>query len=404
MKVMQITAFSGWGCTGRIAQGICETLMEDGNEAVIAWGRRNTASANIPTIRIGHRYDQMLHGAYTRITDRCGFGSKVVTRKFLKQLEEYRPDIVHLHIMHGYYVNLDVLFKYLKEKKIPIVWTFHDCWAFTGHCPYFDIVNCEKWMTGCERCAQKRHHPKSIFLDNSKENYEKKKELFTGIENMTIVTPSEWLAGLVKKSFLKEYPVKVIRNGINTKDFRPEYGNIKEKLGIADKKILLGVSSTWAEGKGMADFIKLAEKAGNEYKVVLVGLTKEQLAKLPECVLGIARTDSIRELARLYTAADFFLNLTYEDNYPTTNLEAMACGTPVITYRTGGSTEIVEETGFGEVVEQGDIQGVLDAINRKNYFNKMGVDLEKLEQREKFKEYIVLYKRILQKENKKSDE
>ena len=334
MRVLQITAFSGWGCTGRIAQGICETLIENGNEAAIAWGRTNTAPDTIKTIKIGSRNDQLMHGLYTRITDRCGLGSKAVTKRFLKQIDEYAPDIVHLHILHGYYINIEVLFRYLKEKKIPIVWTFHDCWAFTGHCPYFDMVECEKWKTGCHSCEQKLHHPQSLLFDNSKENYRRKCEAFTSVENMVIVTPSEWLKGLVEQSFLKKYPVKVINNGINTGDFQPTAGNVKEKLGIGEKKILLGVSSTWAEGKGLKDFVTLAQKISAEYRIVLVGLKKKQLQELPETITGVERTDSVKELAELYTAATAFLNLTYEDNYPTTNLEAIACGTPVITYRT----------------------------------------------------------------------
>lgn len=399
MRVLQITAFSGWGCTGRIAQGICEILIEQGHEATIAWGRNNTAPENIPTIKIGNKYDQITHGIYTRITDRCGFGSKAVTRDFLRRIDEYSPDIIHLHIIHGYYINLELLFDYLKEKKIPVVWTFHDCWAFTGHCPYFDLAGCDKWKSGCRECGQKNHHPKSIFLDNSESNYNKKKELFTGIENLTVVTPSKWLAELVKQSFFKKYPIKVINNGINTEDFKPIHGSIKTRLGIEDKKILLGVSSTWADGKGMKDFIKLSGMLLEEYKVVLVGLSKKQMKDLPGQILGIERTDSVKELAELYTAADIFLNLTYEDNYPTTNLEAIACGTPVITYRTGGSVEIVENTGYGKIVEQGNLSGVIKVLSEVESI-KIDMSVKKgLEQKERFLEYIVLYEEVMRKKD-----
>ena len=401
MRVLQITAFSGWGCTGRIAQGICETLIENGKEAAIAWGRTNTAPDTIETIQIGNRNDQLLHGLYTRITDRCGLGSKAVTKKFLKQMDAYAPDIVHLHIMHGYYINIEILFRYLKEKKIPVVWTFHDCWAFTGHCPYFDMVGCEKWKTGCYSCEQKLHHPQSLLLDNSKGNYRRKREAFTGVEKMVIVTPSEWLKGLVEQSFLKEYSVKVINNGINTKDFQPTFGIMKEKLGIGEKKILLGVSSTWAEGKGLKDFVTLSQKISPEYRVVLVGLTKKQLKELPETITGVERTDSVKELAELYTAATAFLNLTYEDNYPTTNLEAIACGTPVITYRTGGSPEIVEKTGFGQVVSQGNVEEVIEAIEKVEGMTVTADAVAYLEQQERFKDYRNLYEELLsEKENK----
>ena len=252
MRVLQITAFSGWGCTGRIALGIHNVLVEQNHESLIAWGRTNTAPSTVPTIQIGNKFDQHIHGLYTRITDRCGFGSLRTTKEFLKKVDEYRPDLIQLHIMHGYYINLELLFHYIKGKNIPVVWTFHDCWAFTGHCPYFDLVKCDKWKTGCNNCPQKLHHPTSWLIDNSKQNWQRKKELFTSIDNLTIVTPSKWLAGLVKLSFLKNCRVEVINNGINLQNFKPTYGKITNRLGLKDKRMVLGVSSSWADSKGLA--------------------------------------------------------------------------------------------------------------------------------------------------------
>lgn len=394
MKVLQITAFSGWGCTGRIALGIHNALVLEGHESAIAWGRMNTAPENVPAIQVGNKYDQMLHGLYTRITDKCGFGSKRVTKQFLKKIEEYNPDLIQLHIIHGYYINLEILFNYIKEKDIPIVWTFHDCWAFTGHCPYFDFVGCNKWETGCHHCEQKSHHPRSWFTDNSAWNYINKRKLFTGINNMTIITPSEWLAGLVRKSFLKEYNVQVINNGINLNDFKPTEGSFKKNRGIEDKKIVLGVSSTWVKSKGLEDFAELSKKLPKQYVVVLVGLTKEQKDKLPSNMIGIERTDSIKELAELYTAAEVFVNPTYEDNYPTTNLEAIACGTPVITYDTGGSGEIIEKTGYGIIIPKHEIELLAKTIENHE-FHVMKSDFEmQLSQELKFHEYVNLYTKI----------
>lgn len=397
MRVLQITAFSGWGCTGRIALGIHNTLSEQGHESAIAWGRTNTAPANVKTFRIGNKLDQQVHGLYTRITDKCGFGSKGVTKKFLKQIDEYNPDLIQLHILHGYYINLEVLFNYLKEKKTPVVWTFHDCWAFTGHCPYFDLIGCEKWKTGCYECPQKWHHPTSWLMDNSKWNWKKKKELFTALDNLTIVTPSKWLAGLVKESFLKDCRVEVINNGININNFTPTAGTFRKDYHLEDKKIVLGVSSTWCKSKGIDDFIELSKILPDDYKIVLVGLNKEQLAKLPKQILGIERTDSVRQLAEIYTAADVFVNPTYEDNYPTTNLEALACKTPVITYKTGGSVEIVEKTRYGAVVKQGDIKDLKKQIAKicKNKNNIQDL-YNQLSETVKFSEYCKLYKKILE--------
>ena len=362
MRILQITAFSGWGCTGRFALGIHRKIEETGNTGAIAWGRVNTAPGDVPTIQIGTPMDYRLHGLYTRLTDRCGFGSASATERFLKTVDEWKPDLVQFHILHGYFINLELLFNYLKEKNIPTVWTFYDCWAFTGHCPYFDAIGCDKWKTGCFSCPQKRNHPESWFFDRSKENWLRKKALYGSMKNLTIVTPSEWLAGLVKQSFLKEHRVEVIPSGISTANFHPTPGNIHEKLGISGKKIVLGVSSTWVPSKGLADFLALRKLLPEEYRIVLVGLTKEQIETLPEGITGIMRTDSVQELAEFYTAASVFVNPTYNDNYPTTNLESISCGTPVITYETGGSPESIRRSGYGRVVPQKDVEGIKKCI------------------------------------------
>lgn len=395
MRVLQITAFSGWGCTGRIALGIHNAMVEQGHESAIAWGRTNTAPPDVKTFQIGSKFDQQMHGLYTRITDKCGFGSRGVTKKFLQQIDEYSPDLIQLHILHGYYINLEVLFDYLKEKKIPVMWTFHDCWAFTGHCPYFDLVGCEKWKAGCHDCQQKAHHPTSWLMDNSKWNWEKKKELFTALDSLTIVTPSKWLAGLVKESFLKDCRVKVINNGININDFKPTEGTFRKDHGLENKKIVLGVSSTWCKSKGIDDFAELSKKLPDDYKIVLVGLSKEQLTTLPEQILGIERTDSVHQLAEIYTAADVFVNPTYEDNYPTTNLEALACGTPVITYNTGGSVEATMESGHGAVVKQGDINGLMESIFKHNSDTREKHSLFQCDANLNYKEYVKLYENVL---------
>ena len=396
MRVLQITAFSGWGCTGRIALGIHKALENQGHESAIAWGRTDTTPDTIHTIKIGNSLDQKIHGLFTRITDKCGFASTRVTKEFIEEIDKYKPDLIQMHILHGYYINLEVLFNYIHEKNIPVVWTFHDCWAFTGHCPYFDYVQCEKWKTGCHHCEQKAHHPTSWLMDNSRWNWEKKKELFTK-QNMTIVTPSEWLAGLVRQSFLKDCNVYVINNGIDLNSFKPTTGDLIKKIGLENKKIVLGVSSTWVKSKGLDDFSALANILPKEYQIVLVGLSKKQVSALPSNIVGVERTDSVKELAELYTAAAVFVNPTYEDNYPTTNLEAIACGTPVVTYRTGGSTEVVEKSGNGEIVNQGDIDGLKKAIIKLKDRTFVDVDLHKLcSQEYAFEQYVSLYDHILE--------
>lgn len=393
MKVLQINSVCGVGSTGRIATDIHQILKEQGHESFIAYGRGEAKNCD-NAIRIGNDVDVYKHVALTRLFDRHGFGSKKATIDFIKKIEELDPDVIHLHNIHGYYINIEVLFSYLKRSNKKIVWTLHDCWAFTGHCAYFDYVGCDKWKTGCYNCPQKNKYPQNIFIDSSGVNYEKKKELFTGIKNMTIVTPSKWLAGLVKESFLKEYEVKVIHNGIDLNVFKPVDGsNFRKKYSIEDKFVILGVANIWDERKGLKYFIELSKMLDENYKIVLVGLNEKQLKNLPENIVGIKRTNSLNELVEIYSAADIFVNPTLEDNFPTVNLEALACGTPVITFNTGGSVECVDES-CGVIVNKGDIKELQEKIKtikiKKDY---CFIQAKKFDKKNKFNEYINMYKK-----------
>jgi len=289
--------------------------------------------------------------------DKHGLGSTNATKAFVKKIDDIKPDAIGLHNIHGYYLNYKVLFQYIKAKQIPVLWTFHDCWPFTGHCSYFDSVNCQKWQTHCEKCPLTKSYPKAL-TDRSYENFEDKREAFNDVKNLKIVTPSKWLSKSVKKSFLKDYSVEVIHNGIDLYTFKPEKTIKKER-----KKIVLGVASTWDPRKGLDDFVELRKKIAEDYKIVLIGLSSKQVEGLPDGIKGIQRTENINELVGWYNKAAVFVNPTYVDNFPTTNIEALACGTPVITYDTGGSPEaICEETG--RVVKKGNIQALSEAIQR----------------------------------------
>lgn len=365
MRVFQINSVCGIRSTGRICTDLAETLEKQGHESKIAYGRETVPQKYQKyAVRIGSNTSVKIDALKTRLLDNAGLNSKRATKKLIRQIEEYNPDVIHLHNLHGYYLNVECLFAYLKTCGKKIVWTLHDCWPFTGHCAYFDFVGCGKWRNACERCPQKKKYPKSSWMDKSKRNYFKKKELFTGIPNMTIVTPSQWLADLVKQSFLQEYDVRVIRNGIDTNVFKPTESNLREQYNLQDKKILLGVASVWDERKGLNDFIALSHLLDEKYQIVLIGVSNSQIKTLPSKIIGIERTNNVTELAQWYTAADVFLNLTYEDNYPTVNLEAQACGTPVITYATGGSVESIAPS---MVVKQGNLEGVQKLLLKNDY-------------------------------------
>lgn len=368
-KIIQINTVSNTRSTGKIAEGIATALHQVGYQSYIGYGHRGRRSNFSSEITIGHKADFFLHALGTRLTDRHGFYSAQATKKFLTQLENLKPDLIHLHNIHGYYLNIELLFLYLKEKGIPVVWTLHDCWSYTGHCAYYSACGCLKWQTHCEKCPQTANYPKS-FVDQSSKNYSDKKMLFSGIEKLTLVMPSEWLANEVSQSFLSDYPRKVINNGIDLNQFKlyPTQP-LRDRLKLHDHTVILGVASVWEERKGFNDFLKLSGIIDSRCTIILVGLNDKQIKQLPANIIGIKRTESIEELAKLYSMANFFFNPTYEDNFPTTNIESLACGTPVITYNTGGSPETLSnETGW--VVEQGDLNAVLGIIKSAELNNK----------------------------------
>ncbi len=361
MKVLLINSVCGIRSTGRIATDIAEEYMAQGHTCMIAYGRGDVPEKykNI-SYRIGSDFNVKLNGVKARFFDNEALNAKKETEKFIEFANNYNPDLLWLHNLHGYYINIELLFDWIKSRpSMKVRWTLHDCWAFTGHCAHFSLVGCEKWKTGCYSCSQSKEYPASFFSDNSRNNYLIKKKAFSGVKDMTIITPSYWLSNLVKESFLKEYPVEVQHNKIDNDAFKPTEGNFRELYSLSGKFVILGVASAWSDKKGLSDFVKLSNLLSDEYAVVLVGLTKDQAAKLKGNIIAIERTDSKEELAAIYTASDIFLNLTYEDNYPTVNLEAQACGTPCITYRTGGSVESVPDEN---IVEQGDLQGILTKI------------------------------------------
>lgn len=397
MKVLQINSVCGIGSTGRIATDLHKTLIDNGHESYIAFGRGEPRNCD-NTIRIGSKFDNYWHVAVTRVFDKHGFASKRATRDFICQVEQLDPDVIHLHNIHGYYINIELLFDYLKQCQKPVVWTLHDCWSFTGHCPQFEMAGCDKWKTGCYECPIKTEYPSSVLVDNSSENYKRKRELFTQLETLTIVTPSKWLSGIVSESFMRDYPVKVINNGINLEMFKPTESNFREQNGLFSKFVILGVGNMWEERKGLRYFYELAELMGSDEVIVLVGLSKKMLRSLPQNIIGIPRTSDLQELAEIYTSADVFVNPTLEDNFPTTNLEALACGTPVITFDTGGSPECIDDS-CGLVIKKTNAQALALAI--KNLTNNMFseddcVNRAKLfENTTKYKEYLNLYSSVL---------
>jgi len=402
-KLLQINSVVNSGSTGRIAEEIGQIAIAAGWESYIAYGRHARTSQS-ELIKIGSDWDIRMHGLQTRLFDKHGLASIAATREFVKQIKKIKPDIIHLHNIHGYYINIEILFRYLKDANIPVVWTFHDCWPMTGHCAYFTFVECEKWKTQCFSCPQKKDYPGSFFLDRSKQNYTQKRKLFTSVNNITIVPVSNWLGEIVKQSYLKDYPIRVINNGIDVNVFSPQRGDgIRLKYGLADKFILLGVATAWGRRKGLHDFIELSKTLKDDEIIVLVGLKEDQIKILPENIIGITRTESTQELAEFYSSADVVMNISYEETFGLTTVEGFACGTPGIVYNTTASPELVDDS-TGLIVDPGDIKGLVKAISqikekgKQSYSEACVKRAHRLYRKEdRYREYIELYEELLNK-------
>ena len=364
MRIVQING-GAKGSTGKIMMGIAEVARAQGHEVMCASPITTTnrdAGEDCGYYRIGTFNSRRLNVALARITGFNGCFAWFETYKLLKKIDEFKPDIIHLHNLHDSYINFPMLFSYIKKHNVPTVWTLHDCWAFTGQCPHFTIVKCDKWKAGCHNCPQYKEYPASLY-DNTKKMWQLKKKWFTGVKNMTIVTPSRWLARLAQESYLKEYSIRVINNGIDLNVFKPTQSNFRERYEIpAEKHIILGVSFAWGYRKGLDCFVEMAEKLGEQYQIVLVGTDDEIDKNLPHNIISIHRTQNQKELAEVYSAADVFVMPTREENYPTVNMEAIACGTPVVTFDTGGCAETVD-TSTGIIVSVNEIDKLIEAID-----------------------------------------
>ena len=417
MKVLQVnTVFINGGSTGRIVYDLMQYQQLMGVDAYVAYGY-NTHNRKVDnTMCLQGFLQRKVNILRTRLYDRHGFYNELETIKLISWISSFKPDIIHLHNIHNHYVHVGKLFDYIKKHHIPVVWTLHDCWPFTGHCAYFDFSGCEKWKSECHNCPSLKDYPPTWFFDRSTDNYNRKRRSFCGVENLTLVTPSKWLADLTRHSFIKEYPVIVINNGVDINTFKCDAkNNLKDKIGITGKKVLLAMASDFGERKG-GRFLKiLPELLKVDEILILVGSgASKQAKRYPNNCIGIEYTNNVDELVDYYSMADVFINPTMEDNFPTTNIEAMACGTPVVTFNTGGSIEsvldgesLVEKdeikyTSVGAVVPKGNLELMLKASRKIIDDGKNGYSiacrkkaLDKYNKEKQYVKYIDLYKEML---------
>lgn len=400
MRIAEINAVH-IGSTGKIMFGIAEVARTLGHEVATFSPHYYQRYENMDfPQRQHHTYfsnpvSNFIHLRLAQMTGRYGCFSFFSTMRLLKYLDAFKPNIIHLHILHGCNVNIPLLFSYLKRKQMRIVWTFHDCWALTGKCPHFTAAKCNRWKEGCGHCPQLEEYPKST-VDATKLLYRYKKKWFSGISEMVIATPSRWLETMVRGSYLQDYPISVINNGIDLNVFSPNPGDFCDRHSIPQEKhIVLGVAFGWGYKKGLDVFIQLADSLGDEYQIVLVGTNENVDAQLPGNIISIHRTNNQKELTEIYSAADVFVNPTREETLGLVNIEALACGTPVITFRTGGSPETIDET-CGSVVECDDVNAlekeIIRVCNEKPYSQEACLKrARQFDQEEKFREYVKLY-------------
>ena len=398
-----INSVCGIRSTGRICTDIAELLEEQGHECKIAYGREIVPEKYQKyAMPIGTKKDVYLHAFKARLFDVAGFGSKSATQKLISKIKEYNPDIIHLHNLHGYYIHIGLLFDFLREYNKPILWSFYDCWSFTGHCAHFDFNECAQWETGCEKCVFKHEYPKSLF-SRAKYNYNDKKKLFTELSNLQLIVPSNWMKSMVARSYMKDYPVRVLPNGIDLNTFGVAESDFKTKNQLMDKFVVLGVSSFWNKMKGLDFFNRLADDLDKEkFQVVLVGKADE--GTLSNNIVHIPATNNIQELCEIYTVADIFVNPTLQETQGLTTLEAFACGTPAIVFNSGGAAECVDET-CGIVVERGDYQNLLNSVLRVQS-GEVKIDkqdcirvAQKYEAQRLYKEFMRLYEDAIESKN-----
>lgn len=396
--LLQVNTVINSGSTGHIAESIGELALADGWKSYIAYGRNPRKSSSIP-IKIGNKVDILFHVFITRLFDLHGLASKRATKRFIKQIEKIKPDVIHLHNIHGYYLNYKLLFSFLAKYGNPVVWTMHDCWAATGHCPHYTFVKCIVWTSekGCRHCPQKKIYPSNYLFSAAQYNFNCKKKYFNLLEQkqLTIICPSVWLASEFKKSFLKKYTIRTIYNGIDTNIFCPK------ETGNQGKNVILGVASVWDERKGLKDFLALSKLLTNDEEIVLIGVTEKIIETLPSNIKGIKRTESKEELAEWYSKALVYFNASIEETFGMTCAEAQACGTPVIAYNSTALPETISEK-TGILVEPNNIEKVYDAIQEIEQKGKAYYSTEcrkraehLFEEKNNFSEYIDLYKTLI---------
>lgn len=364
-RLLQINTVATGTSTAAIMTAVDTEARKQGWSTAIAYGRGTIPPGQDTSYyRIGSGLSTALHGLKTRLTDGHGLGSRHATQRLLRFIRQFRPDVIYLHNIHGYYLHFPTLFDFLRRYNGKIIWHLHDCWSLTGHCAFYQSIGCDKWHTGgCDPCPNKHTYP-SAWTSRSGQNFTLKQAAFAGLRNLTLVAVSDYLAGEIKKSFLRDYPIVTIRNGVDTGVFKPS--------APKRPKTVLGVANIWTHEKGIDDFIRLRQLLPDDYEIILAGRTPNRWMSFRGGKSLIYNnihlkgyiSDSL-ELAELYSSASVYVSLSRQEGFQTSKIEALACGTAVIGYDICGEAE-----GFtpevSTFVPAGDIDAIAKAILANN--------------------------------------
>ena len=399
-RILYINESIGTGSVANIIEQIGIKAQSLGYTCMVAHGARYVGTSCLPHYAFSSKVEEYMHGILSLLGNAHGLGSRMATRRLIAFIQKWKPTLIHLHNLHGYYLNYPFLFDYLKQANIPVVWTLHDCWALTGRCAHFTLSGCEQWKTGCRKCPMYRDYPRSVLCGFTQRNFELKKHAFNGIKNMTVTTVSEWLNRQVAQSLLQAYPCQTILNGIDVQHFHPVVSDWRKRWKAEMKVVLLGVASQWTETKGWSDWLQLTRQLDDTYCVVLIGVNEQQKRQLPSNCITISHIADKHEMAEIYSSADIYVNLAHQESFGLTLIEAMACGTPCISYN---NTAIPETTTPDSciVVDDGDIRSVVTAI--KTQGRRMKDErgdlcrqhvMTHFNEEDKIDEYMKLYSRL----------
>ncbi len=397
--ILQIDVALNVGSTGRIVHEIGDAILKEGWMSHAAFGRYSAPSTSTAH-KIGTNADHAAHLLLTRLFDLHGKGSLGATKRLRALLADLKPDVVHLHQVHGYYLHLRELMQLLEEYGKPVLWTFHDAWQLTGHCCYFDRFDCQKWQTSCGSCPMTRYYPQSWGIDNSASNHREKKSTIGALSNLTVVPVSYWLGDMVKQSYLSQKQMEVIQNGVDLEQFFIEKADQATPADV-DKTTYLGVAGVWADHKGLSDFVQMSELLRDDEQIVLIGLAEKQLNGLPANIKALPAQGSISALRHWYNRATVFLNPSKSESFGLVTAEALACGTPAVVYNTTACPELVDDK-TGRVAVKGDFTGMLYAARELAQLDSEAIQTEcrkraelHFDKQKQTGKYIQLYKQLI---------